>query len=140
MYIKTGLAVLFMACTLMLTGCGGGGADFSTPEATLRTAARAMETGDRELFISCVVKGEQEELREGDEGEQPDFTSVTVVEVGEEHGFTVGRIRTQVGDEEPEEMPLVLVEEDGEWKISFEKLGELMFAAMREGGFEMEDE
>jgi hypothetical protein len=52
------------AVAVALTGCGGGGGDFSSPKATFETMRAAAEAGNKEAFLACFDEATRKGIAE----------------------------------------------------------------------------
>ena len=127
---KTVALVLFATAVVTLTACG---TDYSTPEATTQAYAKALMAKDVDAIVECYVKDEQSKAREqfqkSSDNEKEDAKALTVTSKGskKDGDWTIGTIEVQQeGSTSKVDMELVLVEEDGTWKVSDKQTEEYM--------------
>ena len=132
---------LLAGFVLTLSACG---TDYSTPEATLTAYAKAVQAKDVDAMIDCYVKGEQEKARKEFEKnkEKEDAKPYTITSKGskKDGDWTIGTLEIkEEGQDKGMELEVVLVEEDGAWKISDQKSEDYQkekIKKMMEGGGE----
>lgn len=131
---------LLASFVLTLSACG---TDYSTPEATLTAYANAVQAKDVDAMIDCYVKSEQEKARTSYEKnkDKEDSKPFTITSKGskKDGDWTIGTLEIkEEGQEKGMNLEVVLVEEDGAWKISDQKSEdyqkEKMLKSMENGG------
>jgi predicted nucleic acid-binding Zn-ribbon protein len=142
---KTIYFALCVGLLMLVAGCGGSGdrsvggttVNTTTPEGAARSFVRAINERSIEAMRAVLA---EDEFRDGDEPEDGEFEDVTAefVEVRDEDGTHVGYVKlmnpdAEDEDEREQQIEFVLIEVEGQWRVSFKRLMDLRMRQAMQG-------